>query len=188
MSTQELEEQEKLEELVHPRHFGLEQAIFIAMLLLSLLGMAITDFSRHDGYGYWLFMVIVFGMLSILVSWLQSKRGDIEFGDIVKEQASHWLLTFLIVAAAFLVQKSGQLTETSASLVILLLLAMATMLDGRRIGWQFTLIGFYLAASAIIIAYVEAFIWACSGLGAAVVIGTFLWNKWVIKYRGNNDN
>jgi hypothetical protein len=179
-------EPEQQEDLTQPRHFGLEQAIFIAMLLLSLLGMAITDFSRHDGYGYWLFMVIVFGMLSIFVSWLQSKRGEIEFSAIVKEQASHWLLTFLIVTAAFLVQKSGQLTETSASLVILLVLAMATMLDGRRIGWQFTLIGFYLAGCAIVIAYVEAFIWACSGLGIAVVIGTFLWNSWVIKYRDNS--
>ncbi|MCQ8103340.1 hypothetical protein NP590_04405 [Methylomonas sp. SURF-2] len=182
------EEADDLEELIHPRHFGLEQAIFIIMLLLSLLGMVVTDFSRHDGYGYWLIMVLVFGVLSIFVSWLQSKRSEIEFGDIVKEQASHWLLTLLIVVAAFLVQKSGQLTETSASLVILLLLAMATMLDGKRIGWQFTLIGFYLAGSAIIIAYVEAFIWACGGLGVAVIIGTFLWKKWVIKYRDNNED
>ncbi len=169
------------------RHFGLEQAIFILMLILSLLGMAVTDFSRHDGYQYWLFMVLLFGLLSILVSWLQAKNGEIDFSEILKEQASHWLLTFFIVASAFLIQKSGQLSETSAGLVILLLLAMATMLDGRRIGWQFTLIGFYLAASAIIIAFVDAFIWACSGLGVLVVIGTYLWNRWVIKHRENAD-
>ncbi len=174
---------ESEEPLPQIRHFGLEQAVFILMLLLSLLGMVITDFSRHDGYGYWLFMVLVFGLLSIFVSWLQSKSGEIDFGNIVKEQVSHWLLTLLVVAAAFLVQKSGQLDENSASLVILLLLSMATMLDGRRIGWQFTLIGFYLTASAIIIAFVDAFIWACSGLGATIIIGTFLWNKWVIKHR-----
>ncbi|MDD2760226.1 MAG: hypothetical protein PHH11_08015 [Methylomonas sp.] len=181
MSEEQLDE---IEELISgPRHFGIEQAIFILMLILSLLGIVVTDFSRHDGYGYWLFMVLVFGMLSILVSWLQSKRGEIEFGDIVKAQATHWLLTFLVVAAAFLVQKSGQLTETSASLVILLLLAMATMLDGSRIGWQFTLIGLFLAACAIIIAYVDAFIWICIGLAFTVVIATFLWNKWVLKYR-----
>lgn len=175
------------ERFVAPRYFGLEQTIFIAMLLLSLVGMIITDFSRHDGYGYWLFMVLVFGVLSILVSWLQSKTGEIEFGEIVKEQASHWLLTLVIVGAAFFIQKSGQLTETSASLVILLLLAMSTILDGRRIGWQFMLIGCYLVASAIIIAYVDAFIWFCSGLAVTVVIGTFLWHKWILKYRDNDS-
>jgi len=169
------------------RHFGLEQAIFILMLLLSLFGMAITDFSRHDGYVYWLFMVLVFSLLSIFVSWLQSKSSENEFSNIVRDQASHWLLTLLVVTAAFLVQKSGQLSESSAELVILLLLSMATMLDGRRIGWQFTLIGFYLSACAIIIAFVDAFIWACSGLGILVIIGTFLWNRWVIKYLKNDD-
>lgn len=169
------------EQTPQKRHFGLEQTVFIAMLLLSLLGMVVTDFSRHDGYGYWLFMVLIFGMLSIFVSWLQSKKGAIEFNDIVKVQASHWLLTFLVVVCAYLVQKSGQFTEDSASLMILLLLAMATMLDGQRIGWQFILIGLYLAACAIIIAYVDAFLWTCGGLGGAVVIATFLWNKWIIE-------
>lgn len=182
------ENSEDIEELfVTPRYFGLEQTIFIVMLLLSLIGIVVTDFSRHDGYGYWLFMVVVFGLLSILVSWLQSKTGEIEFGEIVKEQASHWLLTLVIVGAAFFIQKSGQLTETSASLVILLLLAMSTILDGRRIGWQFMLIGCYLVASAIIIAYVEAFIWICSGLGVAAVIATFLWHKWTLKHRDNDS-
>ena len=170
------------------RHFGLEQAIFILMLLLSLFGMTITDFSRHDGYVYWLFMVLVFSLLSIFVSWLQSKSSENDFASIVKDQASHWILTLVVVASAFLVQKSGQLSESNAELVILLLLSMATMLDGRRIGWQFTLIGFYLAACTIIIAFVDAFIWACSGLGALIIIGTFLWNKWVIQHRQNDVN
>lgn len=182
--------QEDLEETFPlVRHFGLEQAIFILMLLLSLFGMAITDFSRHDGYVYWLFMVLVFSLLSIFVSWLQSKKSsDNEFAVIVKEQVSHWLLTLFVVASAFFVQKSGQFSESSAELVILLLLSMATMLDGRRIGWQFTLIGFYLATCAIIISFVDSFIWACSGLGILVIIGTFLWNRWVIKTDNNDDN
>jgi hypothetical protein len=170
------------------RHFGLEQAIFILMLLLSLFGVTITDFSRHDGYVYWLFMVLVFSLLSIFVSWLQSKSSENDFGNIVKDQVSHWLLTLVVVVSAFLVQKSGQLSESSAELVILLLLSMATMLDGRRIGWQFILIGFYLAACTIIISFVEAFIWACSGLGILIIIGTFLWDRWVIQHRQNDVN
>lgn len=180
------EDQEEALPLI--RHFGLEQAIFILMLALSLFGMAITDFSRHDGYVYWLFMVLVFSLLSIFVSWLQSKSSENDFVNIVKDQASHWLLTLVVVTSAFFVQKSGQLSESNAELVILLLLSMATMLDGRRIGWQFTLIGFYLTACTIIISFVDSFIWVCSGLGILIIIGTFLWNKWVIKHRNNDVN
>jgi hypothetical protein len=174
-----------IEKLLAPeRRFGLEEAIFITLVVLSLAGIVVTDFSAHDGYGYWLLMVFVFGALSILVSWLQAKSAEYHFSDNAKEQLMHWLHTLLIVGAAFLLNKSGQLTDISASLVILLILALSTMLDGFRVGWQFSLLGFFLAACAIIIAYVERFIWACTGLGVLVVGASFLWTYWI----RNSDN
>lgn len=157
------------------RYFSIEEAVFILLMTLSLLGIVITDFSQHDGYGYWMFMVLVFGMLSMFVSWLQAKNNDNDIGEIIKVQGLHWLHTLIIVGASSLLNKSGQLTELSASLVILLILALATMLDGMRIGWQFSLLGFFLAACSIIIVYVEAFIWACGGLALLVVTGSLFW-------------
>lgn len=173
--------------LAGERHFGLEEAIFIILVILSLFGIAITDYSPHDGYGYWLLMVFIFGALSIFVSWLQAKNGEQDFGDIVVSQAMHWLHTLVIVGAAFLLNKSGQLTDIGASLVILLILALSTMLDGYRIGWQYRLLGFFLASCAIIVAYVERYIWACSGLGLLVVSSTFFWTYWIRKQNALND-
>lgn len=169
------------------RYFYLEQAVFILLVILSLLGIAITDFNPHDGYGYWLFMVLVFGILSIFVSWLQTKTNENDFGEIVKAQGLHWLHTLIIVGAASLLNKSGQLTDMSASLVILLILALATMLDGIRIGWQFSLLGFFLAACAIVAAYFEQFIRLSIGLAALVIAGTFLWEYWRRKYTTNDE-
>ncbi|MGY6278156.1 hypothetical protein [Methylomonas sp. MgM2] len=171
-----------IDELLAPqRHFGLEEAVFVILVVLSLSGIVITDFSPHDGYGFWLLMVFVFAVLSIFVSWLQARTNEIDFGEIAKQQMIHWLHTLVIVGAAFLLNKSGQLTEISASLVILLILALSTMLDGYRIGWQFSVLGFYLAGCAIIVAYIEQFIWTCIGLGFIVVTGTFFWNIWIRK-------
>lgn len=175
------------DELATPRHIGLEEAVFIVLVILSLLGISITDFSPHDGYGYWIMMVFVFAGLSIFVSWLQSKANEDDIGAIVKSQAMHWLHTLIVVGAAFLLNKSGQLTDTGASLVILLILALTTMLDGYRIGWQFSLLGFFLTGCAIVVAYVEHFIWASSGLGLLVVAGTFFWNYWLRKNSGFDD-
>jgi hypothetical protein len=166
------------------RHFSIEEAIFILLMILSLLGVVITDFSRQDGYGYWMIMVVVFGTLAIFVSWLQAKTSDNDFGEIVKEQGRHWLHTLIVVGAASLVIKS----EISASLVILLILSLATMLDGMRIGWQFTLLGFFLAACAIIVSYVEHFILACIGLAVLVVIGTFVWGFWLNRQSAEKEN
>lgn len=177
-----MQDDTSIDELLIPeRHFGLEQAVFILLIILSLAGIIITDFSPHDGYGYWLMMVFVFGALSTFVSWLQAKTSDYDFGDVAKQQLVHWLHTLIIVGAAFLLNKSGQLTDISASLVVLLILALSTILDGYRIGWQFSLLGFFLAACSIIVAYVELFIWACIGLAILVVAGSFFWTYWVRK-------
>lgn len=162
----------------HRRRFQIEEGIFILLLILSLVGIGVTDFSPEDGYGYWLIMVLIFGVLAVLVSWLQSKKADTDFGAIVKEQTLHWTTSLIVVGGAFLLQKSGRLDESSASLVILLLLSLATMLDGIRVGWQLSLVGFFLGACAIIIAYVEQFILASALLAIAIITCTILWEVW----------
>jgi len=179
MQDEENQDNQEIQPNPTHKHFNLEEGVFILLVILSLLGIVITDFNQHDGYGYWTFMVVIFGMLSIFVSWLQAKTSDIDFGEIVKEQGRHWLHTLIVVGAASLIIKSGHLSEISASLVILLILGLATMLDGMRIGWQFTLVGFFLVICATIVAYVEKFIFACVGLGVLVVAGTFLWRYWL---------
>lgn len=165
----------------HRRRFRIEEGIFILLLLLSLLGIGITHFSPEDGYGYWLMMVLVFGLLAVLITWLQAKKTDIDFAAIVKEQTLHWATSLLVVGGAFLLQKSGRLDESSASLVVLLILSLATMLDGIRIGWQFSLVGFFLGACAIIVAYLEQFMLASSLLALAIIACTILWEIWIHK-------
>jgi hypothetical protein len=156
------------------RHFGLEGSVFALLVILSLGGIFITDYSPDDGYGYWLLMVFVFGFVSVFVSWLQTKRKDLEFAEIVKTQAMHWLHTIIVVGAASLLNKSGQLQGLSADLVILLILGLSTMLDGYHIGWQFSLLGFFLIACTIIIAYVNPFMWACLALAVVVIVGAIV--------------
>jgi hypothetical protein len=157
------------------RRFQLEEGVFILLLILSLLGISITHFSPEDGYGYWLMMVLVFGILAIVITWLKSKKSETDFAAIVKEQTLHWSSSLIVVGGAFLLQKSGRLDETGASLVVLLILALATILDGIRIGWQFSLIGFFLGACAIIIAYIEQFMVAAISLAIVIIICTIFW-------------
>ncbi len=105
----------------HRRRFRIEEGIFILLLLLSLLGIGITHFSPEDGYGYWLMMVLVFGWLAVLITWLQSKKNGGNSGAIVKEQSLHWACSLIVVGGAFLLEQSGRIDEQSASLVILLI-------------------------------------------------------------------
>ncbi|ANE55995.1 hypothetical protein [Methylomonas sp. DH-1] len=163
------------------RYVVIEQTVFILLVLLSLAGIYITDFNPDDGYGYWLAMVFVFGLLSVFVAWLQAKSGDADFGRVLKAQAMHWLHTVVVVIAASFLNKSGQLSGVSADLMILLILGLAAMLDGYHVGWEFSFLGFFLVGCAVIIGYVQSFLWACAAFAAAIVavslICTFLRSK-----------
>jgi hypothetical protein len=160
------------------RHFGIEQTVFILLILLSLVGIFITDFNPDDGYGYWLLMVFVFGALSVFVARLQAKSNDVDLGDIIKAQGIHWFHTIVVIIASAMLNKSGQLSGVSADLMILLILGLSTMLDGTYIGWEFSVLGFFLVGCAIIIGYLDPFMWACVVLGIVVVIASFMRTFW----------
>ncbi|MFM8342845.1 MAG: hypothetical protein ACKN9F_11590 [Methylomonas sp.] len=165
----------------HRRRFQIEEALLIILLGLALLGISVTEFSPSDGYAYWLGIVFVFAVMAVLISWFKSKKTDLDFGAIVKEQALHWLTTLMVVGGAFLLQQSGRLDETSASLVVLLILALATMLDGIRIGWQLSLVGFFLGACAVLIAYLEQFMLVAGLLAIVIIACTIVWEIWTHK-------
>lgn len=171
------------DEAPRKRYFAIESSVFVLLILLSLGGIFITDFSPDDGYGYWLMMVFVFGLVSVFVSWLQTKQKDLDFGDILKAQAMHWFHTIIAVVAASLLNKAGQLQGLSADLVILLILGLSTMLDGYHIGWQFSLLGLFLIGCTIIIGYVNPFMWACVALAVVVMLGVVL-KGWSLRREG----
>lgn len=159
----------------------LEDAILIILLFLSLAGVAITDYSASDGYGYWLIMVFVFAFFAILTAWIQSKRTNREFADIVKHQSMHWLTTLLAVGGGFMLQKSGHLSPDAACFVILLLLSLASMLDGLRIGWRFSLVGLYLGTSSVIGAFYTPHMWIDVIIAIFIVIAS-IFGEYLVKW------
>jgi hypothetical protein len=173
-------EQEKY--ISEKRKFQIEEGILILLLILSLTGIGIIDFSPSDGYGYWLIMVVVFGLFAILIAWLQSKKHDVfDFTAILKEQFLHWFSTMLVVFGIFLLQRLGQLNESNASLVLLLILSLATIQDGIRIGWRFSMVGLFVGTSAVIMASIQNHIWIEIIIAIAIVTLTIFWEIWTSK-------
>ena len=157
------------------RKFHIEEAILILLLILSLVGIGITDYSPADGYGYWIIMMLVFALFAILIAWLQSKHRTSDFKKILREQSMHWATSLLMVGGAFLIQKSGRLAPENAGLVILLILSLSTILDGLRVGWRFSLVGLFMGVSAVIAAYIEHFLWLALVIAIVIVAATILW-------------
>lgn len=175
------------EPLIREDHvFKLEDAVLILLLILSLVGIGITDFSSHDGYGYWLIMVLVFALCAIVIAWSKSKRDEFfDFTTIVKEQFMHWFTSLCVVGGVFLLEQSGRFDEGSASLVILLILSLSSILDGIRVGLRFSLVGLFLGVSSIIMAYLENFMWLEILFAIAIAVITILWEMWMIRRAKN---
>ena len=160
------------------RHFYIEEVILILLLTLSLVGVRITDYSPVDGYGYWIIMVFVFALLAITIAWLQSKHRITDFKKILYEQSWHWLTSLLVVEGVFSLQKTEHLTQENAGLIIMMILAQSTILDGLRVGWRFGLVGIFLGISAIITENTHHFFWIEMIIAVLIVALTIIIEVW----------
>ncbi len=167
--------------ITEKRRFHIEEAILVLLLILSLVGIGIMDFSPADGYGYWLILVAVFCLFAMLIGWLQSKHRSDDFKLILREQLIHWTSSLLVVGGAFLIHQSGRIAEEDAGLIILLILSLSTILDGLRVGWRFSLVGLFLGVAAVVSVYTSHFLWIELGIAVLIVAATVLWELWIEK-------
>jgi hypothetical protein len=165
-------------EMTAKRRFYVEEAILILLLTLTLVGVWITDYSPVDGYGYWMIMVFVFALLAMTIAWQQSRHRMTDFKKILREQSLHWFTSLLVVEGVFSLQKSEHLTQEDAGLVIMMILAQSTILDGLRVGWRFSLVGIFLGLSAIIAANTHHFFWIELIIAILIVAVTILIEVW----------
>ena len=165
-------------EMTAKRRFYVEEAILILLLTLTLVGVWITDYSPVDGYGYWMIMVFVFALLAMTMAWQQSRHRITDFKKIIREQSLHWFTSLLVVEGVFSLQKTEHLTQANAGLVIMMILAQSTILDGLRVGWRFSLVGIFLGISAIIAANTHHFFWIELIIAILIVAVTILIEVW----------
>jgi hypothetical protein len=168
-------------EFTAKRRFYIEEAILILLLILALIGVRITDYSPVDGYGYWMIMVFVFALFAIIIGWIQSRHRITDFKKILREQSIHWFTSLLVVEGVFSLQKSEHLSQADAGIVIMMILAQSTILDGLRVGWRFSLVGIFLGVSAIIAVHTHHFFWIELIIAILIVMGTILVEVWLEK-------
>jgi hypothetical protein len=154
-------------------NMAIDEIILVAMVILSLIGVGIIRFYPQDAFIYWLAMNFVFGLAAMVAGRSQAlERGHVR-GHLVKEllivQSLHWLGSLLAVFGAFILLQYGRMSSETAGLVILLILGLATFLDGIRIGWRFSLAGVYLGTTAIIATVVENFMPWQVGIGFILI-------------------
>lgn len=165
-----------------PSAAPVEEVILVIMVIFSLLGVAVTDFSPQDAFMYWMAMIFVFGFAAMIAGWHNAKRHYDPDGEgnevkaLFKTQSLHWLGSLVTVVCLFSFVEAGHMSQEATGLMVLLILALTTYLDGIRIGWRFCLTGMYLATAAVAANFLENFMpWLF--VLAILIIGITVWRE-----------
>jgi hypothetical protein len=141
------------------RGLSVDELIFAGLLLLSMGGTAIADFSSRAGLNYWLAMVPIFAAASITVGWRRARARGQSVAGLLRGQVLHWATLALAVYLVYMLQQTGRLNRDDAGLVTLLALALTTVLAGVHFDWRLLVLGALLALVAVCTAFVEEFFW-----------------------------
>ncbi len=152
--------------------------IVIALLLLSCLGIGITDFSPHYGVRYWMIMTVVFAVISIFFGFSKSREQG-HGTKFVSTQILHWLGLLLAIFMILYLETSGRINSEAAGLVALSMFAVVSFLSGVHGDWRFGLIGILLGLTLVGTAWLEEYFWMLLiPLFIAIVIGViWLWHR-----------
>lgn len=153
--------------------FGLYEIVLIVLMLLSVIGIGITDYSPKDSHRYWLSMVPIFALACIFLEQANPRNKDQKWTSILRIQIPLWLGLLLAVKLVYMMLHAGRLNSENTGLVILLLLSLTTFFAGIELDWRVSTVGIFLGATLLGAAYEEEFLWIFL-LIAGVVIAIFL--------------
>jgi hypothetical protein len=160
----------------------LRELPYAAVLILTLLGVAYTSFTRRPTTGYWEFLVPVMGVVCIWSGWryAHDKKAQLR---LIWTQAAHWLAFFAAMNLLLLPSVQRMLNADASGLAILLLLALGTFVAGIHIpALEVCILGFVMALFVPAVAWIEeAALIILLGVIVLLGAGTMFW--WIGRNR-----
>ena len=149
---------------------GLDKVLFLALIALSLIGVPFTHISPVLSFWYWLTMVPIFAAIAIITVWQQARREGHSVTEIVGIQLAHWGGVLIALVTIYEFWAEGSFTDENSALVIIIVVGVATFLDGPHIGWRFYLAGIAIFLMADIVAYLRSVTWLVLLVAVPVIL------------------
>jgi hypothetical protein len=163
--------------LAHSRRarFWLRELPYIAVLTLTILGVAYTSASRKPLIGYWEFLAVAIGLVCVTTGWLHIHDPKARF-RMVWTQALHWLAFLVAMNIVLLPDVQIMLTAPATGLTLLMLLALGTFVAGVHVSWHICALGIAMALFVPAIAWLaESALFLVLGVVALIGIGMTFW-------------
>ena len=156
-----------------PIQFKVEEYLFAILIILSIIGIAVTNYANVYALKYWLFMVPVFAGVSLYYGWIREHDYDKQnIPKIIKDQVLLWIGLLAAVLMVLLLVNYGSLNARDAGYFIIILLSLTTYIVGIHYEWRLIVLAVLLGLTAGVAALVEHFFWMM--LVLAIVAGALV--------------
>lgn len=114
----------------------------LAMLIIALIGVVLTDFSPHISSNYWFYAIPLFALINIILSW-HAALGHRQF-VVAWHELLHWLSLLVCIFIVYIFVHMGVFSNVLAGIFMLTLLALTTFLAGIHFDSLLIIIGIIL--------------------------------------------
>jgi hypothetical protein len=149
------------------------------MVLLALLGVALSSASNSAAPVYWISLVPIYGVLCLGIAWTRARQDGRPVRAEVIRQLLHWMGIGVALALDYMVRQTQVETGKAAGLNALLLLGLGCYLAGVHLEWIFTLVGVLLSLALIVVIKAEEYIWLIFVVGG-LAIAAMLAVQWFL--------
>ena len=159
--------------------FWVRELPFAAVLILTVLGVAYTSFTKQPIVGFWELMAPLIALVCIASGWDSAQDRTAQF-TLIGSQALHWLAFIVVMNMLLLPSVQHNFTANSTAIAVFTLLALGTFPAGLQVfSWQVCGLGLVMALTVPAIAWIEnsALILVIM-LALVAAIGAAVWWHW----------
>ncbi len=142
MTKQKINEKLSLERLAN--HSGINEIIFIGLVMLCFMSDIIGEVSDHASIIYWLLMIPIFFLSSLIIEKAQSLKSKKRKKNCLRFILTLWVSAFFSILLVLLLWHSGAFLAKSVGVIIHIIFAHTTFITGIILGLRFYLIGLFL--------------------------------------------
>ena len=159
--------------------FWLKELPFSLVLILTLIGVAYTSFSKQPITVYWELLVPLIALVCIGAGWQSATDRSARF-RLLATQVLHWFAFLLVMNMVLLPSVQRIFNASATGLAIFTLLALGTFSAGVHVlSWQVCLLGLIMALGIPAIAWIEnSALLATLIIAAIVALAVVLWWNW----------
>lgn len=150
----------------------LEEYLFAVLIILSLIGIAVTNYSDKHVLKYWLVMVPVFATVCIYYGWLYENKNSRDKSNIIKNEILQWIGLLVAVIVVLLLANSGNIKSSNAGYFIIILLSLSTYISGIKHDKRLIILATLLGLTVGVASVVEHIFWIM--LMVAILYGTYV--------------